>query len=362
MDKQRTSSRKRFRFVGIALVTIAIGLAGCQKSETSPTATPGPSGTPNAGAKVKVVYIPKNTGNPYFTELIKGFEDAAKTLDCEFTTVAPSTADSTSQISFIKDQIQRKVDVIAISPNSPDALNAVLDEAKAAGIYVITVDADLVGNEAHRDAAVLPTDFTKVGESQIELLGSQIGYEGEIAILSATRDAPNQNAWIAGMNETLKGAKYAKMKLVDTVYGDDEPQKSTTEAEGLLAKHPNLRGVVSPTSVGLAAASQAFEIAGVYPGGPKAKGPGVALTGLSTPNQLKRFVEKGVVTGFQLWSPKDMGALACTLANGLKKGTIKIGTDFEVPGMGKKAFGPNNVVITGPLVTFDKNNIAGFDF
>lgn len=341
----------------IALLALIV-VAGCQKSE-APTASPQPS----AGAgRLKVVYIPKNTGNPYFTELIKGFEAAAPTLNCEFTTVAPSTAEATSQISFIKDQIQRKVDVIAITPNSPDALNIVLDEARAAGIVVVTVDADLVANESHRDVAVLPTDFTKVGESQIELLGSQIGYDGEIAILSATRDAPNQNAWIAGMNETLKQPKYAKMKLVDTVYGDDEPQKSTVETEGLLSKHPNLRGIVSPTSVGLAAAAQAIEIAGVYPGGPNAKGPGIALTGLSTPNQLKRFVEKGVLQGFQLWSPKDMGSLACHIACGLKRGTIEKGKPFTVPGLGERTFGPNDVVITGPLVTFDKSNIAQFDF
>ena len=344
----------------LLLSSIVIVAVGCQK-----VAAPGAaSGAPTAGAKLKVVYIPKNTGNPYFTELIKGFQEAADADGVDFFSTAPATADATSQIPIIKEQIQRKVDVIALSPNSPDALNQVLDEAKAKGILVITVDADLTGNETHRDAAVLSTDFSKVGESQVELLGSQTGYEGEIAILSASKDSPNQNSWIAGMNEALKNPKYAKMKLVDTVYGDDEPQKSTTEAEALLSKHPNLAGIISPTSVGLAATAQAIEIAGVYPGGPHAVGKGLFLTGLGTPNQLRQFVEKGVVKGFQLWSPKDMGWLACQLAEGLKKGTIKAGegTEFEVAKLGKHKFEKNNVVNTGPLVTFDKANISEYKF
>ncbi len=347
----------------LALLALSLlFVAGCERRpEAAPAAS---TSTSSSGKGLKVVYIPKNTGNPYFSEEIRGFEEACKEIGCEFTTVAPSTAEATSQLSFIKDQIQRGVDILAITPNSPDALNAVLDQARDKGIIVITVDADLVGNESHRVAAVLPTDFSKVGESQVELLGSQINYEGDIAILSATTDAPNQNVWIAGMKETLKQPKYAKMKLVDTVYGDDEPEKSTTECGALLAKHPGLRGIISPTSVGLAAAAQTIQLAGVYPGGAHAQGPGLMLTGLSTPNQLKPYIDKGVVTAFQLWSPHDLGYLAAYMAVGIKTGTIKPseGGSFDVPKLGPHQFEKNNVVNTGPLVTFDKTNIASFNF
>ena len=153
--------------------------------------------------------------------------------------MAPATAEATSQIPFIEAQIQRGVEVIAIAPNSPDALNQVLKQAQDAGILVLTVNGDIVGSEEFRDAAILPVDFASHGPNQVELIGSLIGYEGEIAILSATTEAPDQNTWIAAMNETLKNdPKYAKMKLVATVYGDDQPEKSTTEMEALLANYP----------------------------------------------------------------------------------------------------------------------------
>jgi rhamnose transport system substrate-binding protein len=202
-----------------------------------------------AADPIKIVYIGKNTGNPYFDSITGGFQDACKAKGCEFEFVAPATAEATSQIPFIEAQIQRGVNVIGIAPNSPDALNQVLDEAKAKGILVLTVNGDLVGNESHRAATILPVDFTKTGPNQVELMGSLIGYKGEIAILSATTEAPDQNTWIAAMKKTLaEDAKYKDMKLVATVYGDDQPEKSTTEMEALLSNYPNLVGVIAPTT------------------------------------------------------------------------------------------------------------------
>ncbi len=307
---------------------------------------------------VSIVYIPKNTGNPYFDSLEAGFRDACATLGCEFTTAAPATAEATSQIPFITAQTQRGVDVITISPNSPDALNQVFDRARERGVLVLAVNGDITGSEAHRDAAILPVDFTKTGPGQVELLGSMIGYEGEIAILSATTDAPDQNAWIADMVETLESdPKYANMTLVATVYGDDDPQKSTTEAEALLQSHPNLRGIISPTTVGVAAAAQVIQSAG--------KAETVKLTGLGTPNQMRPFIKDGTVQAMQLWSPYNEGWLAAHFAVGVKNGTIanEVGTSFEVPNLGTITIGENNVMNTqAELTTFDASNIDDFNF
>lgn len=347
----------------LALIVLTALLSGCNPAPEEGGSTK--KGGSSGAAKSKVVFIPKNTGNPYFNAVIEGFKGVAEPANISFDSVGPATGEATSQLTIIKDQVQSGAEVIVISANSPDALNEALDQARAKGVTVLTVDSDLTGNESHRDLGILPTDFTKIGPAQLELLGSMMNYEGEFAILSATADAPNQNAWIAGMKATLlKDAKYAKMKLVEVVYGNDEPQKSSTEAQSLLTKHPNLRGILSPTSVGLAAAAQVLENAGVYPGGPNAKGEGLILTGLSTPNQLKKAVEKGVVQKFQLWNPGDMGIIAAYLGPQIhaKKLTPKPGDEVGVPGKGKLKIQENNVIFAGDLTTFDKDNIAKFDF
>ncbi len=344
-----------------ALVFVAL-IAGCQKPTEA--SIPDTGAKAQSGQKLKIVYIPKSSGNPYFTDVIHGFEDAVKESGDTFEKAEPTSAKATDQVQIIKDQVQRKADVIVVSASSPDELNPALDEARRNGILVLTVDADLTKNESHRDAAVLQADASEIGRSQVELLGKEINYEGDIAVLSATKDAPNQNAWIAAMTATLKDPKYAKMKLVDTVYGDDDSQKSATEFDALVTKYPNLRGVISPTSVGLAAAAKSLEIKGIYPGGPKVKGPGLVLTGLSTPNQMKSYVQKGVVQSFQLWSPHDMGYIAALLADQIKAGKVKPadGAKFTAGKLGEKAFGKDNVINGAPLITFDKSNIGQYNF
>ncbi|HEY9011759.1 MAG TPA: substrate-binding domain-containing protein [Devosia sp.] len=307
---------------------------------------------------LSMVYIGKNTGNPYFDSINGGFVDACKSLGCEYEFVAPATAEATSQIPFIEAQIQRGVDVIAIAPNSPDALNQVLDSARAAGILVLTVNGDLTGNESHRDATILPVNFDIVGRDQVEMVGSLIGYEGEIAILSATTEAPDQNKWIVGMNETLKNdPKYAKMTLVATVYGDDQPEKSTAEMEALLANFPNLKGVIAPTTVGIAAAAQVVQSRGIADQ--------VKVTGLGLPSEMRDFVKDGTVTAFQLWSPYNEGWLAAHFAKGVKEGTIKneVGSTFEVPNLGTITINENNSINTqAELTTFTAENIDDFNF
>lgn len=230
---------------------------------------------------VQIVPIPKNTGNPYFDSLVADFEDAWAEIGCGLSQAAPATAEATSQIPFVTAQIRRGVDAIALSPDSPDALIQVLDRARERGILVLAADGDLVGDEQHRDAAVLPVDFAKTGPGRVELLGSMIACQGEIAILSATTDAPDQNTWIAAMKDTLEtDPRCEGMEPVATVYGDDEPQRSPTEAEALLQAHPDLRGIIPPTTVGVAAAAQVPQSAegpGGQADGPRHAGPDAAL-------------------------------------------------------------------------------------
>ena len=372
--------RKKLSMLIIAMLTLAMVLSACGPAATeaptavtqAPAATEAPAAVTEAPAAteataekvVKIVYIPKNTGNPYFDSIIRGFEQACKERGCEFTTTAPATAEATSQIPFVEEQIQRGVDVIAISPNSPDALNSVFDKARSKGIKVFVVNSDVPGNESHRDTAILPMDFNITGASQVELMGSLIGYKGKIAILSATADAPDQNFWIEGMKKALTDPKYKDMELVAIVYGNDDPQKSLTECEGLLSKYPDLRGIIAPTTVGVAAAAQCVESAGKYPGGANAVGEGIEVTGLGTPNQMRAFIKSGVVKAFALWSPYDEGYLSGNLAVDVVTGKveIKVGNKFTIPNLGEREFKENCVVITGPPTVFTKDNIDNFDF
>ena len=70
-----------------------------------------------------------------------------------------------------------------------------------------------------------------------ELLG---GAKGDVAILSATSTATNQNAWIEVMKKVV--GKYPNVNLTTVVYGDDKQDKSYREAEGLIKTQPEPQG------------------------------------------------------------------------------------------------------------------------
>jgi rhamnose transport system substrate-binding protein len=84
-----------------------------------------------------------------------------------------------------------------------------------------------------------------------------IGGKGEIAILSATAQATNQNIWIKEMKKLLEQPEYKDLKLVDVVYGDDQSDKSYREAVGLFRKHPDPKAIIAPTTVGITASAKA---------------------------------------------------------------------------------------------------------
>jgi rhamnose transport system substrate-binding protein len=196
----------------------------------------------------------------------------------------------------------------------------------------------------------------EIGRSEVQILGEQIGYKGDIAILSATANATNQNAWIKFMKDELTKPKYKDMKLVKVAYGDDDDQKSFQETQGLIQAYPNLKGIISPTTVGVAAAAR-------YLSKSPQKGK-VKLTGLGFPNQMRKFIKDGAVEEIQLWVPKDVGYLAAQAAVALVSGRItgKEGEKFKAGRLGDYTIGKNGEIVLGPLTTFTKKNIDKFDF
>src|SRR5204863_1406522 len=187
-----------------------------------------------------------------------------------------------------------------------------------------------------------------IGRSQVQVLGKELGYKGQIAILSATPNATNQNTWIKFMKDELKKPKYSGMKLVKVAYGNDDDQKSFQETQGLLQAYPSLKGIISPTTVGIAAAAR-------YLSGSKYKGK-VQLTGLGTPNQMRKFVKDGTVQAFELWDPGKLGALAGYAAASLASGQIsgKPGESFKAGSLGTGKIGHGGEVLLGPPAVFAK--------
>jgi len=341
--------RKLFRTLIPGLMVLALlALTACGGGGST-----GGGGTPGASsASLNIAFLPKQVNNPYFTTAASGGQEAAKDLNGKFQQVGPSSANAAAQIPFITTLTEQHVSAIVISGDDPNAVAPALKQAMAQGIKVVSFDSDVEPDA--RTVFVNQADSTQIGTSEVDLLAQQINSTGQIAILSAASTATNQNTWIGYMKQEL--TKYPGMQLVKIVYGNDDDQTSFNATLALLQQFPNLKGIISPTTVGIAAAARAIE--SVHKGGQ------IALTGLGTPNSLRQYVKDGTIKGFELWNPANLGYLAYYTAALLAQGKIKgtVGETFTAGKLGKFTIGPNNVVLLGPPTVFDSSNIDQFNF
>ncbi len=342
---------KRFAAVaGLALVATSV-LAGCG-SDSDDSASDSGSGSGDSSATT-VTFMPKNLGNPYFETSDAGGQKAVEEFGGTYDEVGPDTAGPDAQVSFIDTAAQQGINALVVSANDTTALCDSLNAARDAGTKVVTFDSDTEVD--CRDIFINQATAEGIAQVQVDMIAEQIDDAGEVAILSAAASATNQNAWIEMMEKELAD-NHPDIELVDTVYGDDDDQTSFDKTAALLQSHPDLKGIISPTTVGIAAAAR-------YLSTSDAKGK-VALTGLGTPNQMRDYVEDGTVTEFALWNPEDLGYLAAFAAKALVDGDITgaEGDSFEAGDLGSFDVGADGTVLLGEPYRFNKDNIGDFDF
>jgi rhamnose transport system substrate-binding protein len=314
----------------------------------------GTAGQSKAAKGYKIYLLPKNLGNPYFTASNQGAQKAAKELGDTVTFNAPTEASAAKQVPFIDTAVRQGYKAIVISADDPNAVAPALKRAQAKGVKVVTYDADAAPSA--RSVFVSLPDFKSMGYAQVEWLGSQIGYKGKFAILSATPVAFNQNQWIKYMKAALKTAKYKGMTLVKVAYGNDNDTQSAQLAQGLLQAYPDLKGIIAPTTVGIAAAARVVQQA--------KKCSAVRVTGLGLPSQMRTYVKSGCVKKFGLWNVNDLGYVAIYTADALVSGKItgKTGESFTAGKAGKRTIGKGGNMIGVPPFAFTKANIDQFKF
>jgi len=343
------------RPVSTAALAVVL-LSGCGKQD-EPVGDGGvvPEATPAEATRLALVV--KNIGNPFFDAVNKGWQEACKELEAEAIYRGPEQPTPEGQIEIMESLLAQRVDGITYVANDPQSLLNVAKKAMKRKIAVVGWESGVV--PASRHVATEPVSAAKIGADQVRIMADLIGHEGQIAILSAAATMDNQNTWIAHMKEELKKPAYAKMELVAVVYGDDVREKSYNEALGLFKAYPDLRGIISPTSVGLAATAKAVTDEG--------KIGKIEVTGLGLPSELAEYVMNDACKAFGLWNPIDLGYLNAYATYRLAKKEItgKPGESFEAGRLGKVTVETQEgaeygLIYLGSLFRFDKTNIADF--
>lgn len=353
---------KKLLTIILALALVTSLFVGCGEKEQDEPTVNDSSSTDQENAEVdeeveeevaKYAIIVKNTGNPYNEKEMEGFAKAVEEFGGEVILKAPDQPTAEAQIQMIEELIAQRVSAIAIAGNDYDALQPALTKAMNAGIKVLSLDSAV--NPDSRMVHVNQADPERIGRVEVQAIAEMIGNEGQIAVLSATSQAANQNTWIEWMKKELEEPGYENIELVKVAYGDDLRDKSVSEMEALLKSYPDLKGVIAPTTVGIAAAGKVITDKGL-------KGQ-VELTGLGLPSEMAEYIESGVCQWMYLWNPIDVGYLGAYAAKALVDGTITgaAGDTFEAGSLGTKeiiAVGDGTEIMLGDPFEFNADNIA----
>jgi rhamnose transport system substrate-binding protein len=379
---------KHFKFVALLLVAL-LALSACAAPAAPPAAEGGDEAAAEAteapaeeateaaseeasdeasdegegameGEGVDMVLMPKFLGILVFDQAHQGAMEAHAEIGnpgaLEF--LGPTPENSVAgQIEILTTASTQGVDAIMISNNAGDQIGPAAADAKDAGMTVVTWDSPIPSSEGE-DLFIAQVDFDETGVVMADMALSILGEEGgQFAILSASPDAANQNSWIAAMETALEDEKYAALELVDTVYGNDQSEDSYNQALALVDKYPDLKLIMAPTTVGIAAAAKAMQDEDLCEE--------VKVSGLGLPAEMVSYTLNGCAPEFALWSFVDLGYLTYYAAYALATGeiTAEEGQTFDAGRMGSFTIEQDPTrdaglrVLMGPFTVYNADNV-----
>ncbi|MDT8916119.1 autoinducer 2 ABC transporter substrate-binding protein [Amycolatopsis sp. PS_44_ISF1] len=289
--------------------TLALGVAALLGVVAVLVGCSGGLGRAPADAPVKIAFVPKIAGIPYYDAMEAGGQSAAKRLGAEWVTRGPATVDPAAQAAIVRDLIAEHFTVIAVAPNDPVALAPVIADARARGIHVLTTDTDAAGSQ--REVFVNQATADGVGTALVDALMAKTGGAGEFAIVSCGETAANLNAWIAA-EKAYTAKRYPKARVVDTVYAGEDTSAATVLAKQVLVRHPDLAGLIGQCTTAAPGVAQAVrdqqKIGRVY------------TVGVGTPQTMKPYLLDGSSSMSVLWDVEALGYLTAWTAEQLARG------------------------------------------
>jgi rhamnose transport system substrate-binding protein len=315
---------------------------------------------PQPGLEMNAVLLPKFLGILVFDQANEGAQEAAAELDAQgdLEFLGPTPENSVAgQIEIVTTATTQGMDAIMISNNAGDQLAPAAQAAVDAGMTVVTWDSPIPSAEGEQ-VFIAQVDFDETGQVMADMALSILGDDGgKFAVLSASPDAANQNAWIAAMEEALQDPKYASLELLDIVYGNDQSEDSYNQALALVDKYPDMELIMAPTTVGIAAASKAMQDEGLCDT--------VKVSGLGLPAEMVSYTLNGCAPEFALWSFVDLGYLTYYTTYLLATGQMEAaeGVSFEAGRMGTYTIEKDPTrdaglrVLMGPFTVYNKDNV-----
>jgi rhamnose transport system substrate-binding protein len=404
--------KKLNKFMALGLVAAMAGstLAGCGSSSTAATSEAATSEAATSEAATSEaatseaatseaattstggnhVFMFKSVGNAFGVIMYEGFSSYMEQVGESCEEKSPAETTVAAQVQLIDEALTQGCKSLSISTNGDTGFDEVFAKAQSQNVPIVSVDSSASAdyrvthnNQASTEdigamqvrAAVMivcgvdfDPDDADMSKGVETALASYTGDPINIGVLSAGIDTPVQNSWIAEMEKELTKDIYSGKvnPELDKKYGDDEATKSTTQAQAFLNEN-KVDVIISPTTVGIAAAAEVM----------KQAGSDIKVTGLGLPSEMSPYMPSSdsdnamdyVCPFMMLWDVSHLGASTAAIQMAVQNDgftgaagetmTMEAWGDYDEETFTAEDDGEGGTtVLTGIPYTFYKGNMA----
>lgn len=318
MDKRKNNVKELKKVVVLIFLTMLMCypiMGGGKKEETK--------------GKEKLYFVPKFTGFIFFELAGKGAKQACDELGVEMTTLGTTQNDVEGYVQILQNILPQRPQMLVTTSSDANAPVPILKKMRANGCIVITFDSD-VGVEG-RDLYVNIAPYEVQAKAILESALYNNPQGGKVIWLAPSPNITTFNKVKESIDKLIStNPKYKVFSVIDTLYMQDDPDKSYSVALSAMQAHPDLAGFITSSGMANPAVNKAIQDTG-------RKGK-VYCTGMALPSTMETFLNDGVNKQFALWSPYWFGYMSAYIAIQAKRGNIKIadGVVLDIPNVGKR--------------------------
>ena len=292
----------------------ALLLTGCNRGDTSaPTA--GASASASPGGKPTVALVVKTLNNPFFIEMQKGAEEAAKKAGVTLVVqAADREVDVERQMQIIENLIERKVNALCVAPSGSREIVPVIVKANKANIPVLIVDtrADEAALKAAggKVATFIGSDNYDGGKIAGAFMAEKLGGKGNVAVLEGIPGHETGDARLKGFREVI--AKSPGIKIVASQPANWERDQGFNVFQNILQANPGINGLFACSDLMALGAMEAIAAGG--------KAGKIVVVGFDALPEARSAIQKGTMAATVAQFPARMGSTAVENAARLLRG------------------------------------------
>jgi len=270
---------------------------GCQRGEKS--AIEGPT----------VALIMKTLNNPFFIDMQKGAEEAAERLGVNLIVqAAEREVDVEKQMQIIENLIQRKVDVICVSPSGSKEIVPAIVKANKANIPVLIidtrVDAEALQQAGARITAFIGSDNVEGGRIAGEHIVKKLEGQGKVAVLEGIPGHETGDARLKGFHQAVDHE--SGIEIVVSQTANWERDQGFNVFQNILQSNPEVQALFACNDMMALGAIEAVAAA--------RKSGEIIVVGFDAVEDARESIQKGEMEGSIAQYPSAMGKLAVETA------------------------------------------------